>query len=108
MWGGGGGGCPLSADSTGGGGGGGEEVGADVSFQPIQSMRCPRFRQIQPVDDGCCALSASGVCACSKQGGGGGGGGGGVAPPGDTHEGLHVHSAPKATDVQCTHKPAVI
>ena len=53
--GGGGGCCPLSADSTSGGGGGGGGV-ADVSFQPIQSMRCPRSRQIQPVDGGCCPL----------------------------------------------------
>ena len=77
--------CPLSADSTNGGGG-----GADVSFRPIQSMRCPRSRQIQPVDGGCCPLSAnsaSGGAHVCKQGGGGapfspeGGGGGGHGPP---------------------------
>ena len=61
-----GGGCPLSA--VGGG-------GADVSFRPIQSMRCPRSWQIQPVDGGCCPLSANsasgGVHECNKKGGGG-------------------------------------
>ena len=44
-------------------GGGG---GADVSFRPIQSMRCP---QIQPVGGECCPLSAnsaSGRCACIR------------------------------------------
>ena len=79
-----------------GGGGGG---GADVSFRPIQSMRCPRSRQIQPVDGGCCPLSAnsaSGGAHVYKQGGGaiqsrrGGGGGGGhgpsCSPPGDAHD----------------------
>ena len=65
-------------------GGGG---GADVSFRPIQSMRCPCSRQIQPVDGGCCPLSAnsaSGGAHVCKQGGGGGGGGGAIqsrSPP---------------------------
>ena len=56
--------CPLLADSTSGGGGGG---GADVSFRPIQSMRCPRLRRIQSVDGGCCPLltnSASAHVSC--------------------------------------------
>ena len=37
-----------------------------VRFRPIESMRCPRSRQIQPVGGGCCPLSAnlaSGGCA---------------------------------------------
>ena len=74
-----------------GGGGGG---GGAVRFRPIQSMRCPHFRQIQPVGGGCCPLSAnsaSGTHVCklllqgegapfSPEGGGGGGGGGGGRP----------------------------
>ena len=63
QWGAGVGGGVLSAfgrfNQWGGGGGRGGEVGADVSFRPIQSMRCPRFRA--------CPLSpnsASGGCAC--------------------------------------------
>ena len=70
QWGGGG---VLSAfgwfNQCGGGG------GADVSSRPIQSMRCPRSRQIQPVDGGCCPLSAnsaSGGAHVCKQGGVGG------------------------------------
>ena len=88
----------LTADSTSGGGtvrfrpiqpvgGGGGGGGADVSFRPIQSMRCPRA---QSVGGWCCPLSANStsggahVCKLLLQGGGGGGGGGHSvpAPPG--------------------------
>ena len=67
-----------------GGGGGG---GADVSFRPIQSMRCPRSRQIQPVDGGCCPLSANSASGGAHVVNRGGGGapfspeGGGHGPP---------------------------
>ena len=57
------------------GGGGGGGGGVDVSFRPIQSMWCPRSRQIQPVDGGCCPLSAnsaSGGAHVVNRGGGGG------------------------------------
>ena len=65
-------------------------------------MRCPRSWQIQPVDGGCCPLSANsasgGAHVCNKRGGGGGGGGGApfspeggamapLPPPGDAHVG---------------------
>ena len=64
--------CPLSADSNSGRGGGG---GGCCRFRPVQSIRCPRFRQIQPVGGGGSAtVGCAHVC---KQGGGGGGGGGG-------------------------------
>ena len=86
--------CSLSADLTSEGGGG----GADVSFRPIQSMRCPHYQQIQPVDGGCFQpIQPVGVHMYVNTGRGGGGGGGGGAPfspeggghgpPGDTHAG---------------------
>ena len=83
-------GVPSFSGRGGGGGGGGGGVavrfrpiqpvgeggGGAVCFRPIQSMRNPRSRQIQPVDGGCCPLSAnsaSGGAHVCKQGGGGGG-----------------------------------
>ena len=80
-----------------GGGGGG---GGALRFRPIQSMRCLRSRQIQPVDGGCCPLSAnsaSGGAHVVNRGGGGApfspeGGGGAMAPPGDAHGTIHIYS----------------
>ena len=99
--------CPLSTDSTSGGvlsafgrfnqWGGAVRFrpiqpvgrgGGALRFRPIQSMRCLRSRQIQPVDGGCCPLSAnsaSGGAHVVNRGGGGGAPfspeGGGPWPP---------------------------
>ena len=94
---------PLSADSTIGGEGGGGAVrfrpiqpvveggggggGADVSFRPILSMRSLRSRQIQPVDGGCCPLTANSASGGAHDVNRGGGGRHSVPkpPPGDAH-----------------------
>ena len=75
--------CPPSADSTNGGGGGGEVLMSAFGFRPIQSMRCLRVQQLQPVDGGAVhfqPIQPVGVCMYVnfyyK------GGGGGMASPG--------------------------
>ena len=77
---GGGGGGVLSASEpiqpVGRGGG-----GAAVRFRPIQSIRCPRFRQIQPVGGGVrMYVNKGGGVGAIQSRNGGGGGGGGMAP----------------------------
>ena len=93
QWGGGGGwggAVRFWADSTSGEGGG----GVYYRFRPVQSIRCPRFRQIQPVGGGGSATGGAHVC---KQGGGGGGGGGGGAiqslPPPPPRGRPYIHVA---------------
>ena len=74
--------CPPSADST---NGGGEVLMSAFGFRPIQSMRCLRVQQLQPVDGGAVhfqPIQPVGVCMYVNFYYKGGGGGGGMAPPG--------------------------
>ena len=75
-------------------------------------MSHPRSRQIQPVDGGCCPLSAnsaSGGTHVCKQGGGGGGGGTPFSPEGGWEGAMApLPHPPIPWGRPCTHKGLVV